>query len=36
VTDMSKSRRLGFTDYQTTDASFFGLFQTLRDDRFIP
>jgi nucleoside-diphosphate-sugar epimerase len=36
VTDMSKSRRLGFTDYQTTDASFFELFQTLRDDRLIP
>ena len=36
VTDMSKSRRLGFTDYQSTDAAFFELFQTLRDDRLIP
>jgi nucleoside-diphosphate-sugar epimerase len=36
VTDMSKSRRLGFTEYQATDASFFNLFQKLRDDRIIP
>jgi nucleoside-diphosphate-sugar epimerase len=36
VTDMSKSRRLGFTAYQPTDAAFFDLFQQLRDDRLIP
>jgi len=36
VTDMSKSRRLGFTDYQATDMAFFDLFQSLRDDRLIP
>ena len=36
VTDMSKSRRLGFTGYQPTDDAFFALFQRLRDDRLIP
>jgi hypothetical protein len=36
VTDMSKSRRLGFTAYQPTDEAFFDLFQQLRDDRIIP
>lgn len=36
VTDMSKSRRLGFTRYQPTDDAFFALFQRLRDDRLIP
>jgi nucleoside-diphosphate-sugar epimerase len=36
VTDMSKSRKLGFTAYQATDESFFDLFQRLRDDRIIP
>ena len=36
VTDMSKSRKLGFTAYQPTDESFFDLFQRLRDDRLIP
>ena len=36
VTDMSKSRKLGFTEYQATDESFFDLFQKLRDDRLIP
>ena len=36
VTDMSKSRKLGFTSYQSTDESFFDLFQRLRDDRLIP
>ena len=36
VTDMSKSRRLGFTGYQATDEAFFGLFERLRGDRFIP
>jgi nucleoside-diphosphate-sugar epimerase len=36
VTDMSKSRRLGFTAYQATDDSFFDLFEGLRRDRVIP
>jgi nucleoside-diphosphate-sugar epimerase len=36
VTDMSKSRRLGFLDYQATDESFFDLFTTLRKMRIIP
>jgi nucleoside-diphosphate-sugar epimerase len=36
VTDMSKSRRLGFTDYQPTDDAFFALFERLRADRIIP
>ncbi len=36
VTDMSKSRRLGFTGYQPTDDAFFALFERLRDDRLIP
>jgi nucleoside-diphosphate-sugar epimerase len=35
VTDMSKSRKLGFLDYQTTDDSFFDLFATLRESRII-
>ena len=36
VTDMSKSRRLGFTDYQPTDDAFLRLFGQLRADRLIP
>ena len=36
VTDMGKSRRLGFTDYQPTDDAFFDLFAQLRADRLIP
>ena len=36
VTDMSKSRRLGFTGYQPTDDAFFDLFGQLRADRLIP
>jgi hypothetical protein len=36
VTDMSKSRKLGFTAYQPTDESFFDLFQRLRRDHLIP
>ena len=36
VTDMSKSRRLGFTDYQPTDDAFFDLFERLRRERLIP
>lgn len=36
VTDMSKSRQLGFLDYQATDDSFFTLFARLREARIIP
>ena len=36
VTDMSKSRKLGFLDYQPTDESFFDLFASLRNQRIIP
>ena len=36
VTDMSKSRRLGFAAYQPTDDAFFDLFGQLRADRLIP
>ena len=36
VTDMSKSRKLGFDVYQPTDESFFELFEKLRSARLIP
>ena len=36
VTDMSKSRKLGFLDYQPTDDSFLDLFTRLRKERIIP
>lgn len=36
VTDMSKSRTLGFTAYQSTRDSFYALFQKLRDEQIIP
>jgi nucleoside-diphosphate-sugar epimerase len=36
VTDMSKSRKFGFLEYQATNESFFALFDTLRNKRFIP
>ena len=36
VTDMGKSRRLGFLEYQPTDDGFFDLFDRLRLERFIP
>ncbi len=36
VTDMSKSRKLGFLDYQATEDSFFDLFARLRRERIIP
>ena len=35
-TDMSKSRRLGFVEYQETPRSFHDLFQRLRAERIIP
>jgi nucleoside-diphosphate-sugar epimerase len=34
--DMSKSRALGFLDYQDSAESFFDLFRTLRENRIIP
>lgn len=36
VTDMSKSRRGGFTAYQYTSDSFFDLFTRLRAEKLIP
>ena len=36
ITDMSKSRRLGFLDYEPTDESFFRLFERLRKEKLIP
>ncbi|NJC33959.1 nucleoside-diphosphate-sugar epimerase [Sphingomonas jejuensis] len=36
VTDMGKSRRLGFTAYQPTDDAFMALFARLKADRLIP
>ena len=36
VTDMSKSRKLGFLDYQATDDAFLDLFTRLRAARIIP
>ncbi|MCP3397367.1 SDR family oxidoreductase [Bradyrhizobium sp. CCGB20] len=36
VTDMSKSRKLGFLEYQATDDSFFDLFSRLRAANVIP
>lgn len=36
VTDMGKSRRMGFNRYQATDDAFFDLFARLRADRLIP
>ena len=36
VNDMGRSRRLGFTAYQETRASFLHLFQALRHARIVP
>ena len=36
MTDMAKSRKLGFTAYQSTDESFFDLFTQLRAEQLIP
>lgn len=36
VTDMSKSRGMGFSAYQPTDDAFIDLFEQLRADRLIP
>ncbi len=36
MTDMSKSRKLGFLVFQRTDESFFDLFEQLRAEKLIP
>ncbi len=36
VTDMSKSRKLGFLDYQASDEAFFEVFARLRASKLIP
>jgi len=36
MTDMSKSRKLGFTDYQNTEDSFYDLFEQLKKEQLIP
>ncbi|WP_186107947.1 SDR family oxidoreductase [Burkholderia gladioli] len=36
LTDMSKSRKAGFLDYQSTPDAFFALFERLRQERVIP
>jgi nucleoside-diphosphate-sugar epimerase len=36
VTDMSKSRLMGFTAYQASDQAFFDVFNRLREMRLIP
>jgi hypothetical protein len=36
LTDMSKSRTLGFLDYQSTPDAFFELFDRLKRERLIP
>lgn len=36
MTDMSKSRKLGFLVYQKTEDSFYNLFQQLQADKLIP
>jgi nucleoside-diphosphate-sugar epimerase len=36
ITDMTRSRKLGFTPYQPTDEAFFQLFTKLRQNHLIP
>lgn len=36
MTDMSKSRKYGFTAFESTEDSFTGLFQKLKQERIIP
>jgi nucleoside-diphosphate-sugar epimerase len=36
VTDMSKSRKLGFTAFEASDQAFFDVFDKLRAERLIP
>jgi hypothetical protein len=33
---MSRSRKLGFTEFQASEDSFYDLFETLRQARLIP
>jgi len=35
-TDMSKSRKAGFTGYRSTPDSFFALFDRLKQEKIIP
>ncbi|MFC6101358.1 SDR family oxidoreductase [Olivibacter domesticus] len=36
MTDMTNSRKLGFTEFQSTKESFYDLFEQLREKRIIP
>jgi hypothetical protein len=36
ITDMTKSRKAGFLDYQSTPDAFFALFDRLKAERIIP
>lgn len=36
LTDMTKSREFGFTQYQSTERSFFDLFEQLRRNKYVP
>jgi nucleoside-diphosphate-sugar epimerase len=36
ITDMSRSRKLGFAEFQSSEDSFFDLFENLRQARLIP
>ena len=36
MTDMARSRKLGFLVYQNTEEAFQDLFATLRADKIIP
>jgi nucleoside-diphosphate-sugar epimerase len=36
MTDMTKSRKLGFTGFQSTEDSFYDLFNTLKAEKLIP
>ncbi|MFC0135489.1 NAD-dependent dehydratase [Massilia eurypsychrophila] len=36
MTDMARSRKLGFAGYQSTEESFYDLFEQLRSERLIP
>ncbi len=36
MTDMARSRKLGFLVYQSTEEAFYDLFATLRAEKIIP
>ena len=36
MTDVSKSRKAGFTVFESTEDSFFDLFEKLKEERIIP